>query len=67
MWHPHQPGFHAYDASRAIAAGLRARPFAETIADTLAWDRERGLPPLSAGLPEDEERALLARVERSAG
>jgi 2'-hydroxyisoflavone reductase len=67
MWHPHQPGFHAYDASRAIAAGLRTRPFAETIADTLAWDRERGLSALSAGLPEDEERALLARLERSAG
>ena len=35
MWHPDQPGFHGYDASRAVAAGLRVRPFAETIADTI--------------------------------
>ena len=42
MWHPHLPGFHAYDAAKATAAGLRPRPFDETIADTLAWDRERG-------------------------
>jgi 2'-hydroxyisoflavone reductase len=68
MWHPHQPGFHAYDASRAAAAGLRVRPFAETIADTLAWDRERGVPPLRAGLPPEREPELLAAwEERRAG
>jgi 2'-hydroxyisoflavone reductase len=60
MWHPHLPGFHAYDASRAKRAGLRTRPFAETIAETLAWDRDRGSPPLDAGLPPEEERRLLA-------
>jgi 2'-hydroxyisoflavone reductase len=59
MWHPHLPGFHAYDPAKALAAGLRPRPFAETIADTLAWDRERGAPPLAAGLPPDKERDLL--------
>ena len=59
MWHPDLPGFHAYDASKAIAAGLRPRPFAETIADTLAWDRDRGSPPLKVGLPPEQERALL--------
>jgi 2'-hydroxyisoflavone reductase len=59
MWHPHLPGFHAYDAARATAAGLRPRPFAQTIADTLAWDRERGAPPLAAGLPAEKERELL--------
>jgi 2'-hydroxyisoflavone reductase len=59
MWHPHLPGFHAYDAAKATAAGLRPRPFAETIADTLAWDRDRGSPPLKVGLPPDEERTLL--------
>ena len=59
MWHPHFPGFHAYDAAKATAAGLRPRPFTETIADTLAWDRERGAPPLAAGLPADKERELL--------
>jgi 2'-hydroxyisoflavone reductase len=59
IWHPHLPGFHAYDAAKATAAGLRPRPFTETIADTLAWDRERGAPPLAVGLPADKERELL--------
>jgi 2'-hydroxyisoflavone reductase len=60
MWHPHLPGFHAYDAAKATAAGLRPRPFDRTIADTLAWDRDRGAPPLAAGVPADKERELLA-------
>jgi 2'-hydroxyisoflavone reductase len=63
MWHPHEPGFHAYDASRATAAGLKVRPFAQTVADTLAWDRDRGMPALKAGLPEDRERTLLAELD----
>lgn len=61
MWHPHLPGFHAYDAAKATAAGLRPRPFDETIADTLAWDRERGLPSLEAGMTTEEEWELLSR------
>jgi 2'-hydroxyisoflavone reductase len=60
MWHPQLPGFHGYDPAKAVAAGLRPRPFAETIADTLSWDRERGAPPLAAGLPPEKERELLA-------
>jgi 2'-hydroxyisoflavone reductase len=32
-------GFMRTDASRACAAGLRARPLAQTVADTLAWWR----------------------------
>lgn len=59
MWHPHLPGFHGYNAAKATAAGLRPRPFAETIGDTLMWDRERGAPPLTAGLSADKERELL--------
>lgn len=64
MWSPHQPGRHGYDARRAAAAGLRLRPLRETIADTLAWDRARGEPPLPVGLPPDRERALLAAGPR---
>jgi 2'-hydroxyisoflavone reductase len=60
MWHPDEPGAHTFDASKAITAGLRHRPFRETIADTLAWDRGRGSPPLRVGLSTDEERDLLA-------
>lgn len=59
MWHPHLPGFHAYDAGKAMAAGLRPRPFDQTISETLAWDRQRGLPPLEAGLTPNKERELL--------
>ncbi len=33
---------HAADVSRAVAAGLRCRPVAETVADTWAWLREIG-------------------------
>jgi 2'-hydroxyisoflavone reductase len=61
IWHPHLPGFHAYDARKATAAGLRPRPVDETIADTLAWDRGRGFPPLQAGMTAEEERELLHR------
>jgi 2'-hydroxyisoflavone reductase len=59
MWHPHLPGFHAYDAGKATAAGLRPRPFDETIGDTFAWDRARGRPPLAAGMTSEQERELL--------
>jgi 2'-hydroxyisoflavone reductase len=59
MWHPHLPGFHTYDPGKATAAGLRPRRFDETIADTLAWDRRRGSPPLEAGMSPEKERELL--------
>jgi 2'-hydroxyisoflavone reductase len=67
MWHPQLPGFHAYDAAKATAAGLRPRPFAETIVDTLAWDRDRGEPPLHAGMDPERERELLAEWRLRAG
>jgi 2'-hydroxyisoflavone reductase len=60
MWHPQLPGFHAYDAKKATASGLRPRPFEETIAETLDWDRRRGLPPLQAGMTPETEGELLA-------
>ena len=67
MWHPHLPGFHAYDASKATAAGLRPRPFDETITDTLAWDRERGFPSLEAGMTPAKEGELLSEWRTRAG
>ena len=66
MWHPHLPGFHAYDASKALAAGLRPRSLTETVADTLAWDRGRGLPPLEAGFDDERERELLQAWDATA-
>ncbi|MFJ5830155.1 NAD-dependent epimerase/dehydratase family protein [Streptomyces sp. NPDC093089] len=68
VWMP--PGemydaMHAADVSRAVAAGLRCRPVAETVADTWAWLRSIGgtapqrpdRPPVGLS-PEREAKAL---------
>ncbi|MEV3990865.1 NAD-dependent epimerase/dehydratase family protein [Streptomyces sp. NPDC049837] len=56
---------HRADVSRALAAGLRCRPVAETVADTWAWLRGRdGAAPQRADRPalgvkpEQEAKAL---------
>ena len=49
------------DARRARAAGLTGTPLIETAAAVLEWDRERGLPPLVAGLSPEQEKALLEK------
>jgi 2'-hydroxyisoflavone reductase len=51
-------GLMRADISRAMAAGLRFRPLAETARDTLGWSREAGQqrPTLS----RERERELLA-------
>ena len=59
LWWPEAPGFHAYDASRAFEAGLTCRPPAETVRDTLAWDRDRPQGSMQTGLDPDRERSLL--------
>lgn len=50
------------DPAKARAAGLPATPLVVTAADTLAWDRERGEPPLSKGISPEAEALLLATV-----
>ncbi len=54
-------GIHQAGIGRALEAGLRLRPLAETAADTLAW---RGplleARPLRAGLDSERESELLA-------
>lgn len=56
-WH----GMNARSNGRALAAGLRLRPLARTLADVLEWERARPLPgPHGAGLTDDEEQTLLA-------
>jgi 2'-hydroxyisoflavone reductase len=47
--------------ARARAAGLPATPLDVTAADVLAWDRQRGGPPLAGGFTPAQERAVLAR------
>jgi 2'-hydroxyisoflavone reductase len=59
LWEPQYPGSHTYDAGKARADGLRTRPVADTVADTLAWDEERGRPTLRGRLTPAKERELL--------
>jgi 2'-hydroxyisoflavone reductase len=48
------------DPARARAAGLPATPLAVTIADVLAWDRNRGEPPLDTnGFTPEREQSIL--------
>lgn len=48
-------------SARAVAAGLETRPLIDTVADVLAWDLDRGAPPLKAGLSSEREGELLAQ------
>ena len=54
-------GIARVDPAHAIALGLRHRPLAQTVADTLRWaETERGDEPIKAGLTPEREAALLA-------
>lgn len=55
-WDP----FFRRSPARAHEAGMPRTPLLQTARDVLAWDRARGLPPLSVGWSEDEEAAALA-------
>ncbi|MBG0740317.1 oxidoreductase [Paeniglutamicibacter antarcticus] len=56
-------GMNARSNLRAKAAGLKLRPLAETLADTLDWERRAGAGRIrSAGLTMREEAALLAEL-----
>jgi 2'-hydroxyisoflavone reductase len=47
---------------------MPATPLEVTAADVLAWDRERGQPPLERGFTPEQEAAVLAGYGRgSAG
>lgn len=67
LWLPkEQQDFGRVSHRRALAAGLRFRPLAETLADTLVWARvELAGRPLRAGLTAEREQALL--LEAGAG
>jgi 2'-hydroxyisoflavone reductase len=67
---PEYRGFLAVDIGRALDAGLELRPLEDTVADTLAWTRERGAVPVKRqgvpisppGLDPARERRLLAEL-----
>jgi 2'-hydroxyisoflavone reductase len=65
MWDPQERGFHRYDSSRAVAAGLSTRPLADTVRDTIAWDADRGEEAeRGCGLEPIRESELIAAWRR---
>ncbi|MBX3464757.1 MAG: NAD-dependent epimerase/dehydratase family protein [Planctomycetes bacterium] len=67
LWLPRAANSLAGNA-RAIAAGLRFRPLADTIRDTLQWAKaERGDRPFArTGVPAEREAELLAKWHAAA-
>jgi len=61
LWVPEENENHKQvDFSKALAAGLTFRPLAETVRDTLAWDRTRPADTQwRAGLKREKEVELL--------
>lgn len=63
LWLPADAaGLNSSDMSLVESLGLRRRPLAETLADTLSWREQNPEKPLRAGLTDDEERELLAQT-----
>ena len=64
LWIPRE-GRSVVDCSAAIGKGLRFRPIAETVRDTLQWAKqERGDKPFSrTGLPAEREAELVRMVK----
>ena len=62
LWIP-RDGRTVVDCSKAIAAGMRFRPIADTVRDTLQWAKtERGDKPFArTGLTPEREQELLAK------
>lgn len=54
-------GFFGFDCSKAFAAGLKFRPLAETVQDTLAWANSRPEDyTWRAGMKREREQELLS-------
>ncbi len=66
IWAPYQGetrGFHVWRNSRAVKAGLKFRPCAETVKDTLAWYKSQGdggRVKLAGPSPQREAELLAA-------
>lgn len=62
LWTPgdEMRGFQLADVSRAVAAGLRVRPIAETVEATRDWLATLPAPPIAGGMTPCREAELLA-------
>ena len=65
-------GFHTWRNDRAVKAGLRFRPAADTVRDTLAWFKtqekaEKGRTKLDGPTPQRESELIAAWRKASAG
>jgi hypothetical protein len=56
---------HAVYQHAGVAPGMPATPLETTVADVLAWDRQRGEPPLTGGFTAEQERTVLAQHDRA--
>ncbi len=55
-------GLMTASIAKALAQGLTFRPLADTVQDTLTWDKTRPADaPLKVGLSPEQERELLAK------
>ncbi len=61
------PGLMTASIAKAVAAGLTFRPLADTVQDTLAWDKTRPADPLKVGLSPERERELLEKYAAQKG
>ena len=69
IWAPYLAetrGFHTWKNARAVKAGLKFRPHAETVADTLKWYKSQTERTRLAGPPAEKEAQLLAAWKQSA-
>lgn len=60
---PELRGFATLDTSRARSAGLTTRPLVETLRDVLAWEVDGRTRPRGAGLSDEEEQQVRARLD----
>jgi 2'-hydroxyisoflavone reductase len=73
IWAPYAgetKGFHTWRNDRAVKAGLKFRPAAETVRDTLAWYKtqekvEKGRTKLAGPSAEQETKLIAAWRETS--
>jgi 2'-hydroxyisoflavone reductase len=70
IWAPYfgeYKGFHTWSSARAVKAGLKYRPHAQTVADTLKWFKSQGQGGRTrlAGPTAEKEAELLATWKKS--